>query len=289
MLHPQRTLNCAGRLISLDHPQVMGILNVTPDSFYDGGKYLTMDAALGRVEQMLEEGAAIIDVGGMSTRPGAKPVPIEEERSRVIPVIAAIHKRFPELVLSVDTVRAEIAREAAQAGAGIINDISAGSMDEAMFETVAELDLPYVLMHMQGLPENMQKAPAYQDVRLEIFDFFIEKLGELRALGLKDIVLDPGFGFGKKMDHNYHLLKDLHIFQQLGLPVLAGISRKSMTYKPLKIKAEESLFAVSALHMVALQQGASVLRVHDVKEASQVIRLFQMLHPSENKATVHNS
>ncbi|MCB9082612.1 MAG: dihydropteroate synthase [Lewinellaceae bacterium] len=277
MLFQRQTLNCGGRLLSLAEPQVMGILNVTPDSFYDGGAYTRLEMAIRRAEALLAEGATIIDVGGMSSRPGALPVPVDEELSRVMPVIEGIHRQFPEAILSVDTIHSRVAREAASSGVGIINDISAGSMDPAMYATVAELQLPYVLMHMQGTPQSMQQNPDYVDVVQEVLDFFIAQAGRLRAAGVKDIIIDPGFGFGKSISHNYQLLSHLHVFRILEFPVLAGISRKSMIYKLLDITAAEALPATAALHLMALQQGARILRVHDAKEAHQVITLWQQL------------
>ncbi|MEN0049396.1 MAG: dihydropteroate synthase [Bacteroidota bacterium] len=277
MLHPNRTLNCKGQLLSLDVPIVMGILNVTPDSFFDGGKYDSIDQALFQTEKMLEEGATIIDVGGMSSRPGAEKISVEEELQRVLPIIEKIHRKFPETILSIDTVHAKTAKKLIAAGASIINDISAGSMDEAMYETVAQLNVPYILMHMQGNPKTMQIQPEYEDVKTEVLDFMIQEVGKLKALGVKDIIIDTGFGFGKRLEDNYDLLKHLHIFQILGVPVLAGLSRKSMIYKYLEIDAEQALNGTSALHMIALQQGASILRVHDVKEAVEVVRLWELL------------
>jgi dihydropteroate synthase len=277
MLNPRLTLNCRGRLLSLERPVVMGILNLTPDSFYDGGRFQEQEAMLRQAEQMLEEGAAILDLGGMSTRPGAEAVEEEEELRRVVPAVAAILQRFPQAILSVDTVRARVAREAAAAGASIINDISAGRLDEGMYETVAELGLPYVLMHMQGTPKDMQQQPHYEEVVREVLDFLIAEAGKLRALGVKDIILDPGFGFGKTVGHNYQLLRHLHVFQLLDYPVLAGLSRKSMICKVLGVKPAEALHGTVALNMVALQQGARILRVHDVLPAVQAVRLWEEL------------
>ncbi len=278
MLHPQRTINCRGKLLPLHPPVVMGILNVTPDSFYDGGRYLSDQAVLSQVETMLKEGASIIDVGGMSSRPGAGIISTEEELQRVLPVLESILSHFPEAVVSVDTVRSAVAEAAIQTGAHLINDISAGRIDPQMYSTVARLNVPYILMHMQGLPGTMQQAPQYQqEVTLEILDFFIDEVAKLRALGVRDIILDPGFGFGKTLDHNYQLLKNLHAFQVMDLPVLAGLSRKSMIYKLLSVTPEEALNGTTALHMVALQQGAVILRAHDVKEAVEVVRCWRQL------------
>jgi dihydropteroate synthase len=283
MFYPNRTLNCRGRLLDLSSPVVMGILNLTPDSFFDGGRHATPDAALRQAERMLTEGAALLDLGAASSRPGAAEVPPGEELRRLLPVVEAVARRFPEAALSVDTWRSEVARQCADAGAAIVNDISGGRFDPHMFETVAALGTPYVLMHMQGTPATMQHAPAYADVVREVLDFFLEKLALLRSLGVKDVVLDPGFGFGKTVAHNYELLRNLHVFQMADLPLLAGISRKSMICRVLGVGPEGALNGTTALHMVALQQGASILRAHDVREAVQVIRLWQELGGAENK------
>lgn len=277
MLHPRLTINCKGKLLSLAHPLVMGILNATPDSFFDGGQYDALDAAVAQTGRMLEEGATIIDVGGMSSRPGAKIIETSQELDRVIPIIAAIRQHFPESIISIDTVKAKVAKEAIAAGASIVNDISAGDIDSELWTTVAELGVPYILMHMQGKPANMQQAPAYEDVVEEVLDFLIARVGRLKELGIYDVIIDPGFGFGKSVAHNYQLLKKMHVFKILGLPILAGVSRKSMINKVLKIKAKDALNGTTALHMIALQQGAKILRVHDVKPAVETIRLFQEL------------
>jgi len=271
------TLNCKGKLLSLDDPIVMGILNVTPDSFFDGGQYQQVDNILKQTEKMLLEGAEIIDVGGMSSRPGAAIISEEEELKRVVPIIEKISEKFSETIISIDTVRAKVAREAIRAGAAIVNDISAGKIDENLYKTVAELGVPYILMHMQGKPENMQNQPQYTDVVLEVMDFFIAEIAKLRALGIKDIVLDPGFGFGKTVDHNFWLLKKMHVFKTLELPILAGISRKSMICKTLNVHPINALNGTTALHVVALQQGAKILRAHDVKEAVEVIKLHRKI------------
>ncbi|MCC7506022.1 MAG: dihydropteroate synthase [Saprospiraceae bacterium] len=272
----QSTLNCRGRLLDLSAPVVMGILNVTPDSFFDGGRHEDPDHAFRQAEKMIREGARIIDVGGASSRPGADTVPEEEELRRVVPLVSQLAAAFPEIVVSVDTWRASVAREAAAAGAGILNDISAGCMDDNLYPEVAKSGLPYVLMHMQGTPATMQQAPVYDDVVTEVLDFFIAETGRLRTLGVTDIVLDPGFGFGKTVEHNYRLLNHLSLFSSVtGLPVLAGLSRKSMICKVLKVNPAQALNGTTALHMVALQQGAKILRVHDVKEAVEVIRLWE--------------
>lgn len=277
MIFEKQSINCRGRLLNLQHPVVMGILNLTPDSFFDGGRYLTESTILTQVEKMLKEGAAIIDLGGMSSRPGAELITEAAELKRVLPAVEVILREFPDAMLSVDTFRSQVAAQAVEAGASIINDIYAGRFDGQMFETVARLGVPYIMMHMQGDPSNMQKAPSYQDVVKEVLHFFIEKLGELRALGVKDVVLDPGFGFGKSIEHNYQLLRQLSIFRLTDLPILAGISRKSMICRVLEVKPIDALNGTTALHMVALQQGARILRVHDVREAMEVIRLWEQL------------
>lgn len=280
------TLNCAGTLVSLDQPAIMGILNVTPDSFYDGGNYQSDVAVLKQTERMLAEGADFIDVGGMSSRPGAELINEEEELRRVIPVIEAIKKNFPDALISVDTVRSMVAREAAQSGAVMINDISAGKFDEDMFETVAALQLPYVLMHMQGQPSNMQNHPDYSQVTTDVLDFLIQKVGALRKLGVVDIIVDPGFGFGKTVEHNYRLLHDLEAFKILDCPILVGISRKSMICKVLGVSPTGALNGTTALHAIALLNGAHLLRVHDVKEALETVRLVSAYTKSADSATL---
>lgn len=271
------SLNCRGRLLDLSRPVVMGILNVTPDSFYDGGRYTDADAALRKAEKMLSEGAAILDVGGASSRPGATEVPEEEELRRTISVVQSIARHFPEAIISIDTWRDGVARAAVEAGACIVNDISGGS-SLGLPSDPLPMGTAYILMHMQGTPNTMQQAPHYEDVVTEVLDFFIQKTMALRSQGVYDIVLDPGFGFGKTVEHNYALLRHLHVFGAVtGLPILVGISRKSMIYKPLGIGPESALSGTSALHMVALQQGANILRAHDVREAMEVIRLWEML------------
>jgi len=255
----------------------MGILNVTPDSFFDGGRYTRQDALLRQAEQMLKEGASILDIGGMSSRPGAEIISVEEELQRVLPSIEALHQAFPEAILSIDTIRGRVAEEAVGAGAAIVNDISAGAFDESMYPTVARLQVPYILMHMKGSPKTMQDNPDYEDVVQTVLDFFIAEVGKLRALDVHDIVLDPGFGFGKAVEHNYQLLKQMHLFKILDLPLLAGLSRKSMINKVLKTKPEHALNGTTALNMVALQQGAKILRVHDVRPAMEAVKLWQQL------------
>lgn len=280
--HTSFSLNCCGRLLDLSTPVVMGILNLTPDSFYDGGRLRSVDDVLRQADSMLSEGAVLLDVGGASSRPGAEPVAEDEELRRVIPAIEALKQQFPTALISIDTWRSGVAQAALQAGAVLVNDISGGRFDPELFGVVAREKCPYLLMHMQGDPQTMQKAPAYTDVVQEVLDFFIAKVGALRAVGISDIVLDPGFGFGKSVQHNYRLLQAIGDFSRiLKLPVLAGLSRKSMICKVLQVKPAQALNGTTALHMVALQQGARILRVHDVREAVEVIRLWEQLQDSD--------
>ncbi len=255
----------------------MGILNVTPDSFFDGGKHDTPEAALAHAENMVKQGAAIIDVGAASTRPGAAQPTEEEEWSRLEPVIPLLREKLPQTILSVDTWRSGIARKAVEAGAHIVNDISGGTMDENMFATVAALSVPYVLMHIRGTPETMQQDPHYDDVVAEVRDYFTERLQQLRNLGATQVILDPGFGFGKTVEHNYKLLAAMPSFAGLSCPLLAGLSRKSMATKLLGVGKTEALNATTALNTIALQKGAHILRVHDVKEAAEAVRIFSYL------------
>jgi dihydropteroate synthase len=274
------TLNCKGKILSLEKPVVMGILNITNDSFYKGFLHDTETEITGKVAAMLSTGAMIIDVGGQSTRPGATRITANEEMDRVIPVIQKMMMQFPEAIISIDTFYATVANQAVAAGASIVNDISAGNLDENMISTVAALNVPYICMHMQGEPETMQKAPQYEDVCREVLDFFIQKIEMLEKAGIKDIIVDPGFGFGKSLQHNYTLLKNLSIFTILGKPILAGLSRKGMIYKPLGVTAEEALNGTTAAHMLALQHRANILRVHDVSEAMQAIAIYELYQAS---------
>ena len=269
-------------MIDWTRPTVMGILNTTPDSFFDGGRYRGVDEALVQAERMLSAGAGIIDVGGASSRPGANAVSEPDELSRVMPVLEAIHRRFSQAILSVDTWRASVAVAAVEAGARMVNDISAGAFDPALYPALAHINrkspVYYVLMHMQGTPATMQLNPQYDDVVTDVLDFFLFKLHELQQMGIYDVVLDPGFGFGKTVEHNYTLLRRLADFQAVtGRPVLAGISRKSMICKVLGVNPEQALNGTTALHMVALQNGARILRAHDVKEAVETVKLWQAL------------
>jgi dihydropteroate synthase len=270
-----KTLNCGNNVLNTGKPLVMGILNLTPDSFFDGGRYSDEDAWISQTEKMIQDGASIIDLGAVSTRPGAKHVSEEEEIARLIPTLELLTKRYPETVFSVDTYRSKVAKLSAQTGAGIINDISGGSMDAALTETVAETGLPYILMHMQGTPSDMQKNPVYENVTEGISGFFEKSLIHLNDSGISQVILDPGFGFGKSIEHNYTILHDLNVFKKYGFPILVGISRKSMIYKLLEITPKEALPATSSLHWAALLNGADILRVHDVKEAVQVIKLVE--------------
>lgn len=270
-------INCRGTLLDLTSPVIMGILNITPDSFYEASRIHSTEKLLKQVEQMLEEGATILDIGGASSRPGATAISLEEERQRVIPTIQLIAQHFPEALLSVDTYRAHIAQEAIDAGAHLVNDISASNIEEDLLDVVAKNKVPYVLMHMQGTPQNMQQAPHYEDLLVNIMDFFIQKIAVLKDKGIQDIILDVGFGFGKTLEHNYYLLNHLKDYQLLNLPMLVGISRKSMIWKALGSSPKEALNGTTALHMIALQQGANILRVHDVKAAKEAIQLHKLL------------
>jgi dihydropteroate synthase len=270
------TINCRGKLLSLEIPVAMGILNYTPDSFFDGGKYDSIEKSLERIEQMLADGAKIIDIGGQSTRPGAEDVGETEELKRIIPIIEKAVNHFPEIIISVDTYRSRVAREAVEAGASIVNDISGGNLDSAMFQTVADLKCAYILMHMQGTPQTMQNNPQYQNVTLDIIRELSEKINMLKALKVHDIILDPGFGFGKTIEQNFQLLRELDLFEKtLQLPVLAGLSRKSMLWKTLNTTPENALYATTAANILALVKGARILRVHDVKEAADAIAIYK--------------
>lgn len=270
-------INCKGKLIDLSRPKVMGILNLTPDSFYDGGKYSSPSEILEQVEKMLNEGASFIDIGAYSSRPGAIHISENEETSRLIPVLEIIFKKFPEILVSVDTFRSKVAMEAVQTGACMVNDISGGSLDKDMFKTIAELQVPYILMHMIGTPQNMQLNVSYENLINDMIYYFSEKVFTLRKLGLNDIILDPGFGFSKTLDQNYELLQKLELFSTLELPILSGISRKSMIYKLLHTDASKALNGTSAANTIALMKGTNILRVHDVKEATEVVSIFDKM------------
>ncbi len=271
------SLNCNGRLLNLEVSKVMGILNITPDSFYDGGQYATIDNAIERVSKMIEEGASIIDIGGMSSRPGAKVLDPKEESLRVLPIVKEVRRAFPDTIISIDTVHGDIAQKAIEGGASIINDISGGTIDKKIWEVAKKNNVPYILMHMKGSPSTMQLDPKYEDVVLDILKYFRDKIFELQNLGIKDIIIDPGFGFGKTVKQNYELLGGMSSFRILDCPILVGLSRKSMIYKLLDSTPHEALNGTTAAHMIALQNGARILRVHDVRQASECIRIYQQL------------
>ena len=275
VFNKSRFLNLNGQLVALDSPLVMGILNVTPDSFYDGGKFYGIEQALAQIEKMIAEGVDIIDVGACSSRPGSEIISAKEELDRLVPIATVIRKNFHDIVLSIDTFRAEVAKAMVRDfGFALINDISAGSIDAQMFDTVSELNVPYILMHMRGTPENMQDNPVYENLISEMTLFFAQKIKELRLKGVNDIIVDPGFGFGKTLDHNFEILGRLNEFKFFDYPVLAGVSRKSMISKVIDAGSDEALCGTSAAHMIALLQGANILRVHDVKAAVDCVRIF---------------
>jgi len=271
------TLNCKGRLLVIDEPVVMGIINVTPDSFYIGSRKTFLNDALQQAEKMLNEGAVMLDIGGQSTRPGSKEVGMEEELVRVITTVSAISERFPESFISIDTYYAKVAAEAINAGASIVNDISSGTLDSQMIPFVASLQVPYILMHMKGTPQTMQQHTNYENVTLEVLDFFIKKTEECRKAGINDLIVDVGFGFAKTIAQNFTLLKNLSVFNMLQKPLLAGLSRKGTVYKTLGITAEEALNGTTVLNTIALTNGASILRVHDVKEAVEAVKLVKQI------------
>jgi dihydropteroate synthase len=275
---PKQSLNIKAKLIDLSSPKVMGILNITPDSFYSNSRTKSIDEALTKAAQFLHEGATFIDIGGYSSRPGARDISTSEEVDRLVPVVESLVKAFPEAVISIDTFRAKVAEETISAGAHIINDIAAGDMDEQMFETVAKLQVPYMMMHMKGTPQNMQQNPVYDNVLLEVIDYLAKKVAALKALHVHDIIIDPGFGFGKTIEHNYELLNQMEAFKIFKLPILVGFSRKGMIYKTLGTSAAEALNGTSVLNTIALQKGAGILRVHDVREAVECVRLVGMLY-----------
>lgn len=280
-LNPKRTLNARGRLIDLSTPKVMGILNITPDSFYSGSRIQSTDHALFNAEAFLNEGATFLDIGAYSSRPGATDIGETEELRRLIPIIAAIREKFPEALLSIDTFRARVAYEGIKAGAHLVNDISGGTLDDEMFKTVAALKAPYILMHMRGNPQTMQQETQYKDLVLDITTYFSERVARLTASGVHDIILDPGFGFAKTPDQNYQLMQHLEDFHIFGLPLLTGISRKGMIYRLLETTPEEALNGTTVLHTIALSKGSSILRVHDVKAARQCITLTEKLKQSD--------
>lgn len=275
--HKKATLNARGRLIDLSTPRVMGIINLTPDSFYAGSRQPAVADALQQAEKMLSEGAAFLDLGAYSSRPNADDISVQQETDRLLPVVEALVNKFPDAILSIDTFRSQVAEAAIRAGAHIINDISGGELDKDMFATVARLKAPYILMHMKGNPKTMNQLAVYDDVFAEVFDYFTGKYQQLKKLGVADVILDPGFGFAKKYQHGYALLNRLDEFQQLQLPILVGMSRKRMIYSQLGITADDALNGTTVLNTIALTKGAGILRVHDVTAAIQAIKLLQLL------------
>jgi dihydropteroate synthase len=279
-----RYINAGGRLLDLEIPKVMGIINITPDSFYKGSRYIKDEEILGTATKMLEDGADILDIGGYSSRPGAGNISMEEEWSRVLKAAKLINRELPDAIISIDTFRADIAREAVlECGAHIINDISGGEADSRMFSIVEKLNVPYILMHMKGDPRTMQNNPVYEDIVADILKWFGERIFKLKSAGLNDIIIDPGFGFGKTINHNFELLRRLGDFSIAGLPVLVGISRKSMIWKTLDISVDEALNGTTALNAIAIFNGADILRVHDVKEAVQTVRLIKKVKNIETR------
>ncbi|MEJ5088571.1 dihydropteroate synthase [Sphingobacterium faecium] len=269
-----QSINLKGQIMTFDRPIIMGILNVTPDSFFDGGQNNTIEQILIQTRKLLEEGADIIDIGAYSSRPGAALISSQEELDRALPAIGALVSTFPDAILSIDTFRADVAEACIHAGVHLINDVSGGTIDPLMFETVAKLQVPYILMHMRGIPENMQQLTAYQDIVTDVATYFGQKIAALRKLGVKDIILDPGYGFAKTIEQNYELLHRVDELHYFGLPLLGGISRKSMIYKKLGITPQEALNGTTALHTLLLSKGVQLLRVHDVKEAKQIVDLL---------------
>jgi dihydropteroate synthase len=278
------TLNCKGRLLLAESPLVMGILNTSDDSFYEKSRFTQSDELLRQAEKMIRDGADMLDIGGQSSRPGAKLVGITEELGRVVPAIEAIGKNFPEAILSIDTFHAPVASAAVAAGAAMVNDISGGNLDQEMLALVASLQIPYICMHLKGDPQTMQTEANYKDLTAEVLDYFIEKIEACRTAGIRDLILDPGFGFAKTVRHNFELLQNLRIFKMLGCPVMLGLSRKSTIYKTLGVTAEEALNGTTVLNTIGLLQGADILRVHDVREAKEAIRLVAELN--QGKETV---
>lgn len=271
------TINCKGVLIDLSVPKVMGILNVTPNSFFDGGKYKNENEILSQVEKMLDEGATFIDIGAYSSKPNADLVSEEEELNRIIPVIDLVLKHFPETLISIDTFRSKVAKACIENGAVIINDISAGNLDEKMLETIAKLQVPYIMMHMKGTPQTMQSLCNYEDILKEMLFYFSERVNKARSFGINDLIIDPGFGFAKTISQNYEVLQKLELFSMLELPILVGFSRKSMIYKTLNSTVDEALNGTTVLNTMALMKGAKIIRVHDVNEAVECVKLYEKL------------
>lgn len=271
------TINCLGKLVDLSSPKVMGILNVTPNSFYDGGKYAGEKDILVQVEKMISDGATFLDIGAYSSKPNAEFVSAQEETARLIPIIELVLRHFPETLISIDTFRASVAKAGIESGACLINDIAAGSLDDEMMPTVAKLQIPYIMMHMKGNPQTMQSLAQYENITKEILFYFSEKIAQARALGINDLIVDPGFGFAKTLEQNFEVMNNLELFQMLELPLLVGVSRKSMVYRTLETEPDFALNGTTVLNTIALQKGANILRVHDVKEAVEAIRLVSKL------------
>ena len=274
-MHKKMTINCKGNLIDCNIPKVMGILNVTPNSFFDGGKHSDAEAILFQVEKMLQEGTTFIDVGGYSSKPNAEFVSEQEELNRVLPIVQLILNRFPETLLSIDTFRSSVAKACLENGAAMINDISAGKLDDKMLETIANFQVPYCMMHLRGTPETMQTLTNYDFIVKEMLFYFSERVAAARALGINDLIIDPGFGFAKTTEQNFEVLQKLELFQTFELPILVGFSRKSMIYKTLNSNALEALNGTTVLNTLALSKGAKILRVHDVKEAVECVKLYE--------------
>ena len=272
------TINCKGQLIDLSKPKVMGILNVTPNSFFDGGKYKNADEIVEKKKKMLSEGATFIDIGAYSSKPNAEFVSVEEEIARIVPIVELLVQQFPNILISIDTFRSEVAEACILKGAALINDISAGKLDELMLGVVAKYNVPYIMMHMRGTPQTMTTLTQYEDVVKEVLLYFSERIAAARSLGIHDLIVDPGFGFAKTLEQNYEVLQKMELLQQLELPILAGVSRKSMIYKVLNTNASQSLNGTTTLNTISLVKGASILRVHDVKEAVECVTLFNAMN-----------
>jgi len=271
------TINCKGQIIDLTTPKIMGILNITPNSFYDGGKYSLEKNAISKVDKMLKEGATFIDIGAYSSKPNAEFVSEEEELKRIIPVVKTLIKEFPETLLSIDTFRSSVAQECINNGAALINDITAGNLDEKMIEVIASNNVPYIMMHLRGTPQTMQNQTNYENLIKEMILYFSDKISKARNLGIHDLIIDPGFGFSKTTDQNFEILSNLELFKMLDLPILTGISRKSMIYKTLDTNPEEALNGTTVLNTIAITKGANIIRVHDVKEAIECVKLYEKL------------
>jgi dihydropteroate synthase len=279
VFYSKYTLNIKGKIIDISSPIVMGILNVTPDSFYDGGSYADEKKVVERAGEIINQGGTVIDIGGYSTRPGANDISETEEIERIIPAVRAVIKAFPEVIISIDTFRSEVAKRAVNEGASMVNDISGGELDKEMFRTIGDLKVPYILMHMKGTPQNMTKFASYENLMVEIVDYFRKKITKLNELGIYEILIDPGFGFAKTREHNFELLKNLNYLKILKMPILVGLSRKSMIYKTLNLDPESALNGTTVLNTIALMNGAGMIRVHDVKECVEAVKLFKSVYP----------